>query len=28
MTTQISHFINGKRTTGMSTRTADVMDPN
>src|SRR5882762_3215166 len=28
MTTQISHFINGKRTTGKSTRTADVMDPN
>ena len=28
MTTQISHFINGKRTTGTSKRTADVMDPN
>ncbi|MDT5237389.1 MAG: malonate-semialdehyde dehydrogenase (acetylating) / methylmalonate-semialdehyde dehydrogenase, partial [Mycobacterium sp.] len=28
MTTQISHFINGKRTTGQSERTADVMDPN
>ena len=28
MTTQISHFINGQRTTGQSTRTADVMDPN
>ena len=28
MTTQISHFINGKRTAGQSKRTADVMDPN
>ena len=28
MTTQIPHFINGKRTAGQSTRTADVMDPN
>ena len=28
MTTQISHFINGQRTAGQSTRTADVMDPN
>ena len=28
MTTQISHFINGKRTTGQSKRTADVMNPN
>ena len=28
MTTQISHFIDGKRTTGTSKRTADVMDPN
>ena len=28
MTTQISHFIDGKRTAGQSTRTADVMNPN
>ena len=28
MTTQISHFIDGKRTAGQSKRTADVMDPN
>ena len=28
MTTQISHFINGKRTAGKCKRTADVMDPN
>ena len=28
MTTQISHFINGQRTAGQSTRTADVMNPN
>ena len=28
MTTQISHFINGKRTTGQRKRTADVLDPN
>ncbi len=28
MTTQISHFINGKRTAGQSTRTADVLNPN
>src|SRR5690349_4297966 len=28
MTTQISHLINGQRTTGQSTRTADVMNPN
>src|SRR5258708_19208132 len=28
MTTQISHFINGQRTAGQSSRTADVMDPN
>ena len=28
MTTQISHFINGKRTAGQTKRTADVMDPN
>ena len=28
MTTQISHFINGKRTAGQSKRTADVMNPN
>ena len=28
MTTQISHFIDGQRTTGQSTRTADVFDPN
>ena len=28
MTTQISHFINGKRTAGQAKRTADVMDPN
>src|SRR5690348_7988477 len=27
MTTQISHFIDGKRTAGQSTRTADVMNP-
>jgi len=27
MTTQIQHFIDGKRTTGQSTRTADVFDP-
>ncbi|MGE2715701.1 CoA-acylating methylmalonate-semialdehyde dehydrogenase [Mycolicibacterium litorale] len=27
MTTQIQHFINGKRTAGESTRTADVMNP-
>ncbi|MCV7301312.1 CoA-acylating methylmalonate-semialdehyde dehydrogenase [Mycobacterium barrassiae] len=27
MTTQISHFINGKRVAGQSTRTADVMNP-
>jgi malonate-semialdehyde dehydrogenase (acetylating) / methylmalonate-semialdehyde dehydrogenase len=27
MTTQISHFINGQRTTGESKRTADVMNP-
>ncbi|BCI51893.1 methylmalonate-semialdehyde dehydrogenase (acylating) [Mycolicibacterium litorale] len=27
MTTQIQHFINGKRTSGESTRTADVMNP-
>jgi malonate-semialdehyde dehydrogenase (acetylating)/methylmalonate-semialdehyde dehydrogenase len=28
MTTQISHFIDGQRTTGQSKRTADVMNPN
>src|SRR5262245_16028276 len=28
MTTQISHLINAQRTTGQSTRTADVMNPN
>ncbi len=28
MTTQISHFINGQRTSGQSKRTADVMNPN
>src|SRR5262245_64697642 len=28
MTTQISHFINGRRTAGKSERTADVMTPN
>src|SRR4030081_1653572 len=28
MTTQISHFIDGQRTTGKSKRTADVMNPN
>ena len=27
MTTQIPHFINGQRTTGESTRTADVLNP-
>jgi malonate-semialdehyde dehydrogenase (acetylating)/methylmalonate-semialdehyde dehydrogenase len=27
MTTQIPHFINGERTAGASTRTADVLDP-
>lgn len=27
MTTQIPHFINGKRAAGQSTRTADVMNP-
>src|ERR1700750_2972027 len=27
MTAQISHFIDGKRTAGQSTRTADVMNP-
>jgi malonate-semialdehyde dehydrogenase (acetylating)/methylmalonate-semialdehyde dehydrogenase len=27
MTTQIPHFINGERTAGSSTRTADVLDP-
>ncbi len=27
MTTQISHFIDGKRVAGQSTRTADVMNP-
>ena len=27
MTTQIPHFINGRRTTGESTRTADVLNP-
>lgn len=27
MTTQIQHFINGKRTAGESTRTADVLNP-
>src|SRR5690242_4136358 len=27
MTTQISHFIDGKRTAGQSTRTGDVMNP-
>ena len=27
MTTQISHFIDGKRTAGQSTRTADVLNP-
>ncbi len=27
MTTQIPHFINGKRTAGQSTRTADVFNP-
>ena len=27
MTTQIPHFINGERTVGSSTRTADVLDP-
>jgi malonate-semialdehyde dehydrogenase (acetylating)/methylmalonate-semialdehyde dehydrogenase len=27
MTTQIPHFINGKRASGQSTRTADVMNP-
>lgn len=28
MTTQISHFIDGQRTAGQSTRSADVFDPN
>ena len=28
MTTQIPHFIDGKRTAGQSTRTADVFNPN
>ncbi len=28
MTTQISHFIDGRRTVGQSTRTGDVFDPN
>ncbi|MCV7109560.1 aldehyde dehydrogenase family protein, partial [Mycolicibacterium setense] len=28
MTTQIPHFIDGRRTPGQSTRTADVLDPN
>ena len=28
MTTQIPHFIDGQRTAGQSTRTADVFDPN
>ncbi|BCI91038.1 hypothetical protein NIIDMKKI_62440 [Mycobacterium kansasii] len=28
MTTHIPHFIDGQRTTGQSTRTADVFDPN
>ena len=27
MTTQIPHFINGQRSAGQSTRTADVMNP-
>jgi hypothetical protein len=27
MTTQIPHFIDGKRTAGQSTRTADVFNP-
>ena len=27
MTTQIPHFIDGQRTTGSSTRTADVLNP-
>src|SRR6201996_3885593 len=27
MTTQIPHFIDGKRTTGQSSRTADVFNP-
>jgi malonate-semialdehyde dehydrogenase (acetylating)/methylmalonate-semialdehyde dehydrogenase len=27
MTTQIPHFIDGQRTAGASTRTADVLDP-
>ncbi|WP_155723762.1 aldehyde dehydrogenase family protein, partial [Mycobacterium avium] len=27
MTTQIPHFIDGQRTAGQSTRTADVFDP-
>ena len=27
MTTQISHFIDGKRVAGQSNRTADVMNP-
>src|SRR5215203_4719849 len=27
MTTQISHFINGERTSGLSKRTGDVMNP-
>src|SRR5271157_1242793 len=28
MTREVPHFINGQRTTGQSTRTADVFDPN
>ena len=28
MTTQIPHFIDGQRTAGQSTRTADVFNPN
>ena len=28
MTAQITHFIDGKRTTGQSGRTAEVFDPN